>query len=385
MPSLADPSELPARLRTLPAGAALVRALGEHPHVHLVGGAVRDLLLGREPRELDVVVEGDATVLALQLDPGAVIHERFGTASTRLEGHAVDLATARRERYPEPGALPEVEPASLEEDLLRRDVAINALAVGLADGSLREVPGALGDLAAGRLRVLHDASFVDDPTRLHRVARYAARLGFALEEHTAELAAAAVRGGALATVSGPRVGAELRLAATEPEPLAALGWMERLGLVRAPASAPAAIHAARSLLGGEGREDLLVLGGWGVDGAQRGFTAGELAVLDRLVEAGEIAAAALRAERPSQVHAVLSVEPLEAVALAGALGAGEPVRLFLDELRHVRLSITGDDLLAAGIASGPDVGRRLRAALAARLDATIEAGHRPELAAALAA
>ena len=383
--SLADPSELPARLRALPAGAALLRALGDHPGVHLVGGAVRDLLLGREPRELDVVVEGDATALALEVDPGAVVHERFGTASARVEGHAVDLATARRERYPAPGALPEIEPAGLEEDLLRRDVAINALAVGLADGRLRQAPGALDDLAAGRLRVLHDASFVDDPTRLHRVARYAARLGFELEEHTAALAAGAVRGGALTTVSGPRVGAELRLAAGEPKSLAALGWMERLGLLRAPVCAPDAIRAARSLLGGEGRPDLLALGGWGVDGERLGFTAAERAVLDRLVDAPEIAAAALGADRPSQVHAVLGVEPVEAVALAGALGAGEAARLYLDELRHVRLSITGDDLLAAGIASGPDVGRRLRAALAARLDGTIPAGHEPELAAALSA
>jgi len=385
VPSLADPSTLAAGLRALPAGAALLDALRHEPGVHLVGGAVRDLLLGREPRELDVVVEGDAVALARALDPAAVVHERFATATVLVDGHAVDLATARQERYPRPGALPEVLPAGMAEDLRRRDVTVNAIALPLAGGPLVAVPDAVEDLAAGVLRVLHDASFVDDPTRLHRLARYAARLGFEIEPHTRALAAAAVAGGALETVSGARVGAELRLAAGEPEPLAALGCMADLGLVPAGANPRSVISDALGLLPADGRADLLVLGAWGLPPRARlGFSAAELTVLDRLVRAQELAGDARAAGRPSALRFLLDGEPVEAVALAAELGAREPVRAYLGTLRHARLSITGADLLTAGVPEGPEIGRRLRAALAARLDGEIPPGREGELRAALA-
>ena len=384
MPSLADPSTLAAGLRALPAGAALLDALRHEPGVHLVGGAVRDLLLGREPRELDVVVEGDAVALARALDPAAVVHERFATATVLVDGHAVDLATARQERYPRPGALPEVLPAGMAEDLRRRDVTVNAIALPLAGGPLVAVPDAVEDLAAGVLRVLHDASFVDDPTRLHRLARYAARLGFEIERRTRSLADAAVRDGALGTVSGPRIGAELRLAAGEPDPLAALGCMAAFGLVPAAVQPRPVIADALALLPFDGRPDLLVLGAWQVGSfAQLGFSAAELAVLDRLVRAKELAGDARACGRPSELRFLLDGEPVEAVALAGALGARKPVLAYLEALRHVRLSITGADLLAAGVPEGPEVGRRLRAALAARLDGEAAPGRDGELAAAL--
>jgi len=384
LPSLADPSTLAAGLRALPAGAALLDALRHEPGVHLVGGAVRDLLLGREPRELDVVVEGDAVALARALDPAAVVHERFATATVLVDGHAVDLATARQERYPRPGALPEVLPAGMAEDLRRRDVTVNAIALPLAGGPLVAVPDAVEDLAAGVLRVLHDASFVDDPTRLHRLARYAARLGFEIERRTRSLADAAVRDGALGTVSGPRIGAELRLAAGEPDPLAALGCMAAFGLVPAAVQPRPVIADALALLPFDGRPDLLVLGAWQVGSfAQLGFSAAELAVLDRLVRAKELAGDARACGRPSELRFLLDGEPVEAVALAGALGAREPVLAYLEALRHVRLSITGADLLAAGVPEGPEVGRRLRAALAARLDGEAAPGRDGELAAAL--
>ncbi|MDQ3768708.1 MAG: hypothetical protein M3370_04390 [Actinomycetota bacterium] len=386
LPSLADPSTLPARLRALPAGARLLAALGDEPGIHLVGGAVRDLLLGHDPRELDVVVEGDAVALARRLDPAAVSHDRFATATAVLDGHVIDLATARSERYPRPGALPEISPASLAEDLRRRDLTVNAIALPLGGGPLAAVPGALGDLASGKLRVLHDASFVDDPTRLHRTARYAARLGFEIEPHTRALAEAAVRGGALETVSGPRIGAELRLAAGEPDPPAALSCMAALGLVPAAAHPLSVLWDALALLPGDARRDLLVLGTWGgLPFAELGFAAAELTVLDRLVRATELAGDARAAGRPSEVRFLFDSEPVEAVALAGALGAREHVRAYLDELRHVRLSITGRDLLAAGVPEGPEIGRRLRATLAARLDGEVPAGRDSELAAALAA
>lgn len=386
VPHVADPSTLPARLRALPAGAALLDALGGEPGVHLVGGAVRDLLLGREPRELDVVVEGDAVALARRLDPAAVVHDRFATATVLVDGHAVDLATARRERYPQPGALPEVSPAGLDEDLRRRDVTVNSIALPLSGGPLVAAPDAVEDLAAGVLRVLHDASFVDDPTRLYRLARYAARLGFAVEPHTRALADSAVRGEAPGTVSGPRIGAELRLAAGESDPLVALSWMAALGLVPAATHPRPVIADALALLPLDGRPDLLVLGAWGLPSlAQLGFSGAELTVLDRLVRGTELAGDACACERPSALRFLLDREPVETVALAGALGAREPVLAYLEALRHVRLSITGADLLAAGVPEGPEIGRRLRAALASRLDGDAPPGREGELAAALGA
>src|SRR5581483_2486520 len=143
-----------------------------------------------------------------------VAYDRFGTATLEIDGHRYDFARARRERYPRPGALPEVEPASIAEDLRRRDFTVNATALALGGddaGTLLSVDNALEDLSDQQLRVLHDASFTDDPTRLLRMARYAARLSWAIEPHTLNLARAAIATGALDTVSGARLGAELRL------------------------------------------------------------------------------------------------------------------------------------------------------------------------------
>src|SRR5919202_120145 len=185
-----------------------VAALDGEDAVYAVGGAVRDVLLGRRPHEIDFVGEGDAVAVARRaarrLGGRVTVHERFGTATVEAEDATFDLAGARRERYPEPGMLPEVElGATLAEDLARRDFTVNAIALHLADGELTFHPGAREDLDARRLRVLHDASFRDDPTRLLRLARYAARLGFDVEPHTDALVAAAIAAGALETVTGP--------------------------------------------------------------------------------------------------------------------------------------------------------------------------------------
>src|SRR6185312_1319371 len=182
-----SPREALDDLRALPCGARALAAFGGDDRVHLVGGAVRDLLLGRRPREVDLVVEADLDETAGRLGGDVTAHDRFGTARVLFGDCEIDLARARREHYLRPGALPEVEPASLEEDLRRCDVTVNAMAIGL-DGALRAVPGAVEDLEAGVLRVLHDRSFADDPTRLWRVARYAARLGFTVDPRTRALA-----------------------------------------------------------------------------------------------------------------------------------------------------------------------------------------------------
>jgi tRNA nucleotidyltransferase (CCA-adding enzyme) len=189
------PRELLARVRSLPAAGPLLARLRDAENVHLVGGAVRDLLLGQDPPDLDLVVDGDLGTVVQMLAGATISHERFGTATVTLEGFTYDIAAARRETYAYPGALPEVEPATLAEDLMRRDYTVNALALALGGpvaGKLSAVPRALEDLQAGVLRVLHAGSFEDDPTRLFRLARYAARLGFTVEPPTLALAERAV-------------------------------------------------------------------------------------------------------------------------------------------------------------------------------------------------
>jgi len=387
--------DLLERLTRLPCGRRLLAAAAGHDGVHLVGGAVRDLLLGREPRELDVVVEGDVAPIARRLGAGATIHERFGTATVEAGGCRFDLASARAESYARPGALPDIRPAGIDEDLRRRDVTVNALALDLRGGALRAVEHAREDLAARRLRVLHGASFGDDPTRLWRIARYAARLGFELEEHTAALAAAAVATGALATVSGVRIGNELRLALAEPDPMAALEAAAGLGLAPWLTVDRELAGAALGLLPpGEGRADLVVLaasltlpaGDADMLLAELGFSAAERAVVRACARAPELAAAMIdEAPRPSALARLLRGLPVEAVALAGAQGAGGPARRWLEDLRHVALAISGDDLLAAGVPRGREIGLRLAAALDLRLDGELAGGRDAELAAALQA
>jgi tRNA nucleotidyltransferase (CCA-adding enzyme) len=387
------------RLRALPAAAPLLRVLDGDPRVWVVGGGVRDLLLGGAPVDLDLVVEGDAAAVARRLAEGVGgelrVHDRFGTATVSAGGHAYDFAQARAETYAQPGALPEVRPGSVEEDLRRRDFTVNAIALGL-DGRLAAAPHAFEDLAAKRLRILHEASFRDDPTRLLRLVRYATRLGFEVEAGTEALAREALDARALATVSLARVGGELRLLLREPSAFEALEWIGSWeGAWGVGLSFDAAVgERAVSLLPSDGRRDLLLLAvavrgvapgalaAW-LDGLE--FTARErdtlVAAVTRAFDLRERLAAA---ERSSDIAAAVRGAPVEAVALAGALGAEFPARRWLDHLRHVRLDIDGADLLVAGIPQSEALGRGLAAALRAKLDG--EAPDREsQLATALAA
>ncbi len=392
---MASPDDLLRRLRALPAAVPLLSVLGDDTGMHVVGGAVRDLLLGGAPVDLDLVVEGDAIALARRLvaglGEGAELqeHERFGTATVRAAGHAYDFAGARSEVYARPGALPDVRPGTLEEDLLRRDFTVNAIAVGL-DGRLVAAPGAFEDLGARTLRVVHEASFLDDPTRLLRLVRYATRLGFSVSSGTSALAAEAVAGGALGTVTPARVGSELRLLLREPSASEALAWVAAWeGALGVPLACDASLASrACALLPGDGRRDLLLLAlacravgapalaAW-LDGL--GFSGRERDIVVEAARASDIGERLAAAARPSEIAAAVGSAPVEAVALAGALSAEAPARRWIDELRHVSLDIDGADLLAAGVPQGEAIGRGLAAALRARLD-----GDAPDRAAQLA-
>jgi tRNA nucleotidyltransferase (CCA-adding enzyme) len=357
-------TDLRETLRAMPCGATLLGAVPPGGGVHLVGGAVRDLLRGGTPAELDVAVEGDTTALLTALGGLPLRHERFGTATVRSGDCRIDVAMTRAERYPSPGALPEVRPAGLAEDLGRRDFTVNAIALDLADGRLREAPGAQEDLRNGLLRVLHDGSFVDDPTRLWRLARYRARLGLTVEPHTRELAREAVAGGAPATVSGTRIGNELRLALAEPDPVAALESAVELGLAPWLDVDRAAVQRALDALGDAGDPALTVLATVARDVPDVGLTSAWRRTLD--------AAAALRAvdlagAPPSVADRAFGSAPPEAVAATGTPEA----RRWLAQDRHRRLAVSGEDLMAAGIPRGPELGARLRAVRDAVLDGRV--------------
>jgi tRNA nucleotidyltransferase (CCA-adding enzyme) len=420
--TVAAPEIVLERLHGLPGGEALLEVAAQRNDVELVGGAVRDLLLGTAPRELDVVVGGDqlpfgqaaslfARDLAGRLDvlADANEHERFGTALVEWDGGRVDIATRRAESYAAPGALPDVRAGTEEEDLERRDFTVNAIAVRLGGerrGKARAVPDALSDLEQGRLRVLHERSFTDDPTRLLRMARYRARLGFEVEARTAALARAALAARALDTVSGARIGAELRLALGEPDAVATLGTMNELGVLRAlhprlRFERPV-LEATLALLPADARPDLVLLAAlvlplalraqgdpraeivalldrWDFPAGDRDRVAATACAVPRLVEQLPIL------ELASELRAVARGVPLEGVALAGALAGEARAKQWLQETRHIALKIAGDDLLAVGLAEGPEIGRRLEAVLKLRLDGELAEGRAAELAAALEA
>jgi tRNA nucleotidyltransferase (CCA-adding enzyme) len=452
-------------LLELPGGSELLAAAREHGgEVELVGGAVRDILLGRSPRELDVVVEGDVRVFAEKLasrvsggrsaangapparaggtsemeapasgaevggngdhrDFGGSVevsyHERFQTALVRWEEGEIDIAMRRSETYKTPGALPEVTAGSAQEDLERRDFTVNAVAVALVGeqaGQLRTVAGALDDLAAHRLRVLHDKSFLEDPTRILRLARYAARLGFEIEPHTSELLAAALAGGALETLSGQRLGAELRLALAEPEPLEPLAELERLGVLRAwqPGVSfdETLARQALEILPEDGSPRLTLVGALLIElSHQLDYEDTEPLMLgflnDLALPAGEgrdafrtaitavcIADYAGGVGTLSELLELMLGARVESFALAAAVCEQKEgpnsygkaiVEDWLERQRHIELQLTGEDLLAAGVPEGPEVGARLEESYRLLLEDRIEPGRESELRAALEA
>jgi len=205
----------------------------------LVGGPVRDLLLGRNDLiDIDVTLEdGSSTLaraLAKEINGRVRSFPQFLTYKVSADSlPEIDIATARKERYRKPGALPAVTPGKLNDDLARRDFSINAMAVDLTSGELHDPTGGKRDLDSRLIRVLHDQSFADDPTRIVRAVRLAARLGFTLDPHTDALMRAAVAAGAFKNVSRERLWRELFLSFDENEAPRALERLREIGALDA--------------------------------------------------------------------------------------------------------------------------------------------------------
>jgi tRNA nucleotidyltransferase (CCA-adding enzyme) len=397
--------DLRERVRHVPGMERLLPALEGLPPAYLVGGAVRDLLRGAEPHDVDIAVDGDARsaarAVADRMGSGAREYERFGTATVETDDGTYNFAGTRKESYDAPGELPRVSPASLADDLRRRDFSINAMALGLTGddlGHLYDPWGGVPDLEAGVMRVLHERSFLDDPTRLLRAVRYAARLGFELDPETERLAREAVAADALSTVSGARIRDELMDLLREADTPSGIELMRDLEIHAAlhpeldpdPELVSSAALGATAIGADRGVSALAAL----VESAPEELDlwladlhlqAEERDAASRAARVGPRIAMALRGRdhSPSELRELLGREPLEALALALALRAPqEAVRRWITELRGVGLEISGADLLAAGVPEGPAIGRALEETLRRKLDGLVS-GREEELETAL--
>jgi tRNA nucleotidyltransferase (CCA-adding enzyme) len=371
---------------------------------YLVGGLVRDLWRGAAPgrRDLDIVVEGDGPVLARRLAQalgGSVVeHRRFLTASVETPAFGrIDVATSRSERYESPGALPRVLPAGIAEDLRRRDFTVNALAIELCSGDFGLIDpfGGRVDLARRRLRVLHPLSYVEDPTRIFRAARYGARLGLSPDRATTRAQALALRLVPYAALSGQRIATELALILSESNAGTILLRLGRSGAFRLLEPGYRFTAASARRLGGlSGARAWARARGLDVDGVglaalaladsrpeaasalftRLGFTGGPLAVLQRAhATAGELASRLTAAGAPSaRARELRGAAPIELAWLW--LTGGREVRAAVDWFAGLDarvVSLSGDDVVALGVPRGPAVARVLAEMRDARLDGTL--------------
>lgn len=432
--------------------AWLCRTIGETAQelgmsAYAVGGFVRDLLLDVPNFDLDYVIEGSAQKLAqrlLELYPNrltlAATHDRFQTATLvyRSENAAVadsgsvdnsrvdnsrvdnsssqqqverevDLSTARTEFYEFPAALPEVEASKLEQDLLRRDFTINALAVCVNPerfGDLTDHFNGLQDLERKIVRILHPFSFIEDPTRMVRAARFAGRLGFHLDAKTKEQARRASQMGIFDDLGGVRIKAELKMILESPQRLRALNLLaEQSGNL---------CYLDSHLEYGDGvrktiRRAERLLGRYSVDEpwvVYLGALLSELppervpGVLERLmltnhqkevIESGlelhRFMPSSIGEMKRSELYEMLHGRAREALAIAAAAGQvgtdfRRSIKLYLEELADTKLDITGADLIASGLKPGPKIGEALKHVLAERLDGQVR-GREQELQEAL--
>jgi tRNA nucleotidyltransferase (CCA-adding enzyme) len=223
---------IPKELRDL-IGKIREQALAQGLKVYLVGGFVRDLILAVENLDLDIVVEGDGIKFAehfVKPQGGRIIvHKHFGTATVLLPyGIKIDFSSARKETYPKPAHLPVVSPGSLKDDLLRRDFTINAMAISLSDGAVVDYFGGQDDLRNKKIRVLHDLSFKDDPTRILRGIRFEQRFNFSIEPKTLKLLKEAIKLRMLEKVQPHRTRDDLVLVLKENNPLANINRIKQL-------------------------------------------------------------------------------------------------------------------------------------------------------------
>ena len=387
--------------------------------IYIVGGVVRDLLLDRPIKDLDIVVEGDAIRLGrevVSLYQGRLVtHPQFFTANWEseedpdpnipIEGWgsrmSLDLISARSEIYPSPAVLPEVRMGSIENDLQRRDFTLNTLAVrldGVHRGELLDRCGGLRDLQDGILRTLHDRSFIDDPTRIFRGIRFEGRFGFAFAPDT--MRQLREQTGGIADLTGPRIWHELLLYCAEPFPENDFSRIVQLGMA-------GQINGCLSWSDGLEKEFVrfrsFSMANW--DGIEKSelakadaegllwtwFSTCPANVIDdlgeRLLLSGSTlrnvrGMAALRAGMPrlcgkknSEITFFLDTIPMPSVICYARICSSETelsmIRSYVNEWRYVMPLSTGDDLLHMGYKAGPGIRDILTCLRAAWIDGEI--------------
>jgi len=363
--------------------------------IYLVGGVVRDLLLERINLDIDLVVEGDAIKLAQVINSEGraqlITHPRFGTAKLKWGHRSVDFVTARAESYSRPGALPTINPGTINDDLKRRDFAINAMAVELNPrhfGILIDPFDGCGDLNRQHIRVLHEKSFVDDATRIWRALRYEQRLDFTIEPATRLLLKRDIV--YLKTISGDRIRHELELVLREEQPEKALCRAFELGVLttlhpalKGDSWLVEAFEAARVRclpdlphpdfylallcyrLTPNYLEQLIQY--------LRPAKTTKQVLQDTMAIKEKTKELKSRRLAPSEVYEILNgFHPIAYAvnAIAGA-SAADYIELYLNVLRNVKPALTGEALKKLGVKQGPRMKEVLAKLRHARLDGKI--------------
>ena len=377
--------------------------------VFIVGGFVRDLLLGNENFDIDLLVEGDgiafARKLAVKLKASLTAHPEFGTATLDLgEGFRLDIATSRREFYPRPAVLPRVEKAPLREDLFRRDFTVNAMAISINPsdfGRLIDFFGGREDLECSRVRVLHSRSFIDDPTRIFRAIRFEQRYGFRIDKDTENLIKEALKADIFSHLSGKRIKEELVQILEEDRPGKIICRMQQLGVLQVIQPGIRltsfrdkvldelvdAIARYELLTGTESRRWLmrlaLLLNGLEKDRiddfcTRYSFTREEREALFASIRGVREIIARLGVPRvkPSSIYYLLSCYPPEALAVAMAKTKSKQVKkriiFYLSTLQKVKVQVRGDDLKKMGFRPSPKFSQILEEVKKAKLDGLVK-------------
>ncbi len=366
---------------------------------YLVGGTVRDMILGYANFDLDLVIEGNAVKLAQHIAKASqaklITHPRFGTAKLSYSDFTLDMTTARGETYARPGALPEVTPGTINDDLFRRDFSINAMAISLNKnnyGELIDPYQGKRDLEHRFIRILHPGSFIDDATRIIRATRYEQRLGFKIEPHTFQLLKQNIP--MIETLSGDRIRHELELIFREEYPEFAINRLNQLGMLQRINSSlkgdgwiASKFDKARSVsklsqlpslylcllvypLQGEDNERLI----------QRLNIPTKLAQVLR--DTLRLKSQLHLLDKPSIKHSeiyYLLYEYKPLAIQANAIASESPavhsnLELFLTKLRYVRATLTGKELINLGIPAGPQLGEILQALHTAKLNNEVKTG-----------
>ena len=383
-------------LRQLRGIAAVAEIHGAR--TYLVGGAVRDALLGLRVTDIDIAVVGMTSGFprgaAAALNGKVVAHSQFNTFALNASGRHIDLAMARHETYTHPGALPTVAPGTMQQDLARRDFAINAMAASINTNSWGELLDPFSgqyDLNRSIVRVLYDDSFRDDATRILRAARYTVRLGFTLHPQSEHLLSRDTS--YLDTISGARLRHEFERVLQEGRAVSTLEMLHRRGALRSihPSLAldPPTVRALR-LAEESNHADkpsiYISILSHRMDVQERASFIERLRLTSRWAQVVEDTGRAQAGVRDTLSIAgdagrsdiYLRLRGLDEAAILGcalfAEGSREAQRLmlYLNELRHIKPILNGNDLLDLGVPQGPLVGELLHELLVARLDEQIE-------------